>query len=52
MSEPMIVWYQCEACNREFAVKVVAFDLEEPACPECRLDNCLEIQPPTALKER
>lgn len=32
--------YQCEECNRKFAVPE---DLEEPACPECHESNCAEI---------
>lgn len=33
--------YQCENCNRKFAVQE---SLEEPACPECGETNCLEIE--------
>lgn len=41
----MWVFYKCETCEREFAIREVPGDeLEEPGCPECGDTNCLEGQ--------
>ncbi len=37
--------YQCEECNRHFAVEEEQADrLDEPACPECSGTNCIEFE--------